>query len=154
MDICRQKAIILKKYFLLYCSKPCLFTYTGVTAEYPATRVAPQPRSRVATDSRQLSFLAVQVAPQLRSHVATDSRCVLGWQGILQLMHQSFVSPTPRPPGIVGTYGEITRAITRDYATITPLGGREITRFSFLCPTPLGTYRGKYRGILTQEDWD
>ena len=39
---------------------------------------------------------------------------------------------------MVGTYGEITRAITRDYATITPLGGREITRFSFLCPTPLG----------------
>ena len=49
--------------------------------------------------------------------------------------------PHPPAPGIVGTNGEITRAITRDYATITPLGGREIT--------PLGTYRGKYRGILT-----
>ena len=57
--------------------------------------------------------------------------------------------PHPPTPGIVGTYGKITRAITRDYAIITPLGGREITRFSFLCPTPLRTYRRKYRGILT-----
>ena len=56
--------------------------------------------------------------------------------------------PHPPTPGDSGTYGEITRAITRDYAIITSLGGREITRFSFLCPTPLGTYRGNIGEFL------
>ena len=57
--------------------------------------------------------------------------------------------PHPRPPGIVAIYGEITRAITRDYATITPLRGREITIFSFLCPILWWHSGGKYWGILT-----
>ena len=46
---------------------------------------------------------------------------------------------------IVGTYGEITKAITRDYATITPLGGRDYKIFVPL-PYPSGDIQGEISG--------